>query len=115
MDVADGSILILNLLATANAVNSEPTIPDEFMGGQVIWRTSLRNRYPVILVARVQPPDHSTSARLEYLRTTLGPRIKYTEPVLAPYSELVDTHWGPGGNIVLVVPMWPETHQIPAS
>ena len=110
IEVPEGAVLLLNLLATVER-GATPELPGELLGGQVLWRTKLRSGQLVNLLARVQLESAENCERARYIRHELGIRIAHGAPPVDAYSELTDIHWGPGGNVINVLPMWPESHR----
>jgi hypothetical protein len=104
--VESNEILILNLLV--GEVGRE--LPGPFRNSCQVWRTSLGNGRNALLIGRVLPIDEPNSKHLIYLRAEVNPRANFEGKPgnKTPYIECIHANWGPGGNIVFVVPLGDE-------
>jgi hypothetical protein len=112
LGVPAGHFLYLNLLFVRGQRAPVAPLPP---GNQVLWTTTLSTREPVALIGRLMPQTDEDRERLRYLRHELNPHANFEKPVTEPpYIEIRDAHWGPGGNIVFIVPMGHEGYRGPA-
>jgi hypothetical protein len=106
IDVPNGHALILNLLLTSTA--PMPGLPTQFGGARTLWVATLTDGRHVTLIGRVMPLDAENEEHLARLRGADGPKVTFDEEPTAPHLELCHVFWGPGGNIVLIVPAGSE-------
>lgn len=106
IDVPDGHALILNLLLTSTV--PPPTLPTQFGGAQPLWIATLTDGRHVTLIGRVRPLDAENQEHLARLRGADGPKATFEGEPTSPHLELSHVFWGPGGNIVLIVPAGSE-------
>lgn len=106
VEVADGQALILNLLLTTTA--TPPGIPSQFGGANPLWIATLADGRHVSMIGRVLPLDKENQEHLSRLRGADGPKATFDGEPTSPHFELSHIFWGPGGNIVLIVPAGSE-------
>jgi hypothetical protein len=107
--VPKGSSLLGNLIIGAAGTALNCPLPAEFGGGQVLWRTRLRDGRPAILLGRILELDNQNRDHIKYLRETLKLTAMVSGTPGEAYVELHHLHWSPeGGNVVQVVPMGDE-------
>lgn len=106
IDVADGHALILNLLLTSTT--PPPTLPAQFRGAQSLWGAALADGRQVTLIGRVVLLDSENEDHLERLRGADGPKATFEAEPTTLNLELSHIFWGPGGNIVVIVPAGAE-------
>ena len=103
--VPNGFVLIANVLIAVRGAPSDPPLPAEFGGAQLLWRTQLRNGRTAAVITRLVPMDNEKRGRIKYIREELKPTLTFTDRPSDPYIEIHDIHWSDGGNVVNVVPM----------
>jgi hypothetical protein len=110
VEVADGNALILNLIVAAHGV-VPGSAPPHFCGARQLWRSSLADGRPVMLVGRIMPLDAENQQQIKRLRGIDGPKVTFSgAPGARRQVEVYHVFWSPqGGNIVLVVPAGEET------
>ncbi len=107
--VPKGRVLHVNLIVGDTGTQLDSPLPGEFSGGQALWRASLRDGRPAILVARMLELDNQNRDHIKYYRETLKPTVTLSGTPKDAYVELCHLHWSPaGGNVFLVIPMGDE-------
>ncbi len=106
VDVPDQHAFILNLLLTSTV--PPPVLPVQFSGAQSLWVATLADGRHVTLIGRVMALDAENTAHLARLRGADGPKVTFEGEPTSPHLELSHIFWGPGGNIVLIVPAGSE-------
>jgi hypothetical protein len=110
IDVPAENVLVLNLLVGANTQEVPELLPKELGGAQTVWRARRSDGSFVILVVRVLPFDSDNEKAAAEMRAM---RINTSgePPAKPPYCEISHLFWGPGGNVVLVMPVGPEANR----
>jgi hypothetical protein len=112
--VPPGHFLHLNVLVV-RGIKAPVPLP-QIPGTHVLWTATLSTQEPVALVCRYMPHDEENCAKLRYIRHELTPHATYDKPVVEPpYVEIRQMHWGPGGNVVFIVPMGHEGYRAPVA
>lgn len=106
VEVSDGHAFILNLLLTS--ADPPPTLPTQLAGAQILWVATLPDGRHVTLIGRVMTLDAENQEHLARLRGADGPKVTFEGEPTSPRLELSHVFWGPGGNIVLIVPAGSE-------
>jgi hypothetical protein len=107
VDAPEGKILILNLLVSDSG---HPVLPRVFDGARLIWSSTLKNRRTVALIGRlVERSEEHWEVLRRYRNSADTPRFTFEKtPAKDPDIELWQHHWGPGGNILMAIPMGAE-------
>jgi hypothetical protein len=106
--VTKGFIPHVNLLIGDTGTPLDSPLPRELSGGQVIWRTLLRDGRPAVLVGRMLKLDDQNRALIKYYRETLNTTVKISNASTA-YIEYCHLIWSEkGGNVILIVPLGDE-------
>jgi hypothetical protein len=110
VDVADGRALVLNLIISAADGDTNASLPGQFAGGRLLWRSSLIDGRAVALIGRVTPIDAENQAHIERFRGVDGPKVTLTDVTKSlPEMEICQVSWSQeGGNFALIVPMGRE-------
>ena len=108
VDVADGQMLVLDLLVAPRGADFETANPPAFAGAPRLWGASLPDGRHALLLGRVMPLDGENQGHVERLRGPDGPKLTYRSLPDSPQTELTHMHGGPGGNIALIVPTGDE-------
>jgi hypothetical protein len=113
--VHPGHFLHLNVLVV-RGLRAPVPLP-QATGMHLLWSTTLSTQEPVALIARHVAYNDENCERLRYIRHELNPHATFDKPVTeaAPYVELRDVHWSPGGNVVFIVPMGHEGYRAPVA
>jgi len=114
IEITEDVVLCLNLLVGTFAGQKTTSLPPQFFGAEVVWQTPLRNRRPVVLIARILKMDDANRERVRYIREELKPRANFTAELQSPpYVEVRHAFWHPtGGNVILVIPMGKEGYHV---
>lgn len=99
IDVPLGAVLHLNLLIKSDAAKGDG--PVQLGGAQRLWSSRIRDGGSAVLVARLLPPSPQNDDSL-----TIAGDVKanFDAPPKNFAMELWHYCWGPGGNIILVIP-----------
>jgi len=106
--VPQGHILILELLI---GESTELPVPISAADAGQIWRCRLKDDRCALLVGRVLPMLEHDAKQLRLIRTEVNPTLVFQGKLTEknrPYVECHVPYWGPGGNVVFVVPMGKE-------
>lgn len=108
-DVPDGAVLLLNLMFGVAGMNP----PTEFAGAARIWEASLPDGRVVQLVGRLVPMNRENAEKIQRVRHEISPQANFKGELTGapPYMECEHAHWGPGGNVLCVVPMGTEGYR----
>jgi hypothetical protein len=112
IEVPRNFVLLLNLVIGRDSDVDPSGLPDGLYGAKPIWITSLYDRRPAVLAARVIPMDPKNRAAMEEIRAR--PKANYAEAPDKAFMECMQTDWGPGGNVFVVVPMGAEAIRVRA-
>jgi hypothetical protein len=106
--VPKGFVPHVNLLIGDTGTPLDSPLPSEFSGGQVIWRTLLRDGRPAVLVGRMLKLDDHNRDLIKHYRETLNTAVKVSNASTA-YMEYNHFIWSStGGNVILVIPLGDE-------
>jgi hypothetical protein len=100
-------VLVLNLLIG----KSSAAPPGAFANVGQIWRSTLKDGRVAVLVGRSMPIDEENAKKLKLIRFEMNPKVNFEGSLKGqppPYFEFSEWTWGPGGNVIFVVPMGAE-------
>lgn len=104
--ISEGNMLYGNLIIGKAGLPLDYPIPNEFFGGgQPFWKTRLSDGRIAVLVARILALDDQSREAARFVRDELGLKITFTAMPKDRYAEIHHLFWGPGGNVILVVPL----------
>ena len=108
VEVADGQMLVLDLLVAPATTGRDEPDPPGFAGALRLWEASLADGRHAVLLGRVMPLDEENHRHIERLRGSDGPKVTVASPPASHHTELIHIHSGPDGNVVLIVPAGDE-------
>lgn len=109
VQVSPNNVFLLNLLVG----KAGGSLPGAFINSSQIWQSSLKDHRTVLLVARIPPMDQENEKQLNFIRSELNPKANFEGKLTGQptYLECIHAFWGPGGNVVFVVPMGREGYR----
>jgi hypothetical protein len=114
IEVPPDTVLIMNLLVGQAGCSAATDLPHEFLPApEPIWRATLRDQRPVVLIGRYTEMDKQNSDAIMFVRHELNPKANFSTPLTVAYMEIRHVFWdAKGGNVVLVVPMGKEAFRV---
>jgi len=105
VEIPADSVLILDLLVSTS--ERESSLPPDFVGTKVLWKSQRADGCHVAVIGKVTPIDATARERRDRLTKIDKVGVSVTDGE-GGYAELHDFHWSERGNFVFVIPMPPD-------